>query len=322
MRIIRENDGSNVKTTNLTKKEFDKLLKQIADNTYCYNNLELTTDFLYHSLHADNDKLIKLLSNALKQNSYIKKLSLVHQNIKNEGAIALAEVDTLEEINLEHNGLFTEAFVALAKSNVKILSLEENRYISSYYYGQKDYAELPNVLTTNKIITDLNLSKTLSGNDFIAAIFANNTSIKILDLSYNHPYVEGLRPLEHNKTLQHLDLSRCGLTDWAAEIIAKNSSLHTLIIDESKITDKGGQFLSTHPTLKVLSIIDSDMTAEGLSCFLSSNLEKLTPDNVKKTLITELELCEFFRKFDTRQHEDIEEVTEIGEVSLQGEESS
>jgi hypothetical protein len=119
-----------------------------------------------------------------------------------------------------------------------------------------------------------------------------------------------------------LDLSRCRLTDEAAEIIAKNSSLHTLIIDESKITNKGGQFLSTHPTLKVLSIIDSDMTAEGLSCFLSSNLEKLTPDNVKKNLITEIELCEFFRKFDTRQHEDIEEVTEIGEVSLQGEESS
>ena len=69
MRIIRENDESNIKTTNLNKRQFDKLLKQIADNTYCYSNLELTTDFLYHSLHADNDKLIKLLSNALKQNS-------------------------------------------------------------------------------------------------------------------------------------------------------------------------------------------------------------------------------------------------------------
>jgi hypothetical protein len=68
----------------------------------------------------------------------------------------------------------------------------------------------------------------------------------------------------------------------------------------------------------VLSIIDSEMTAEGLSCFLSSNLEKLTPDNVKKTLITEIELCEFFRQFDTRHQEDIEEVTEMGEVSLPG----
>lgn len=321
MRIIRENDGSNVKTTNLNKRQFDKLLKQIADNTYCYNNLELTTDFLYPAGRKEHDDAFAMFINALKQNSYIKKLSLVNQNITNEQAIVLAEVDTLEEINLEKNVLFTEAFVALAKSNVKILSLEENTYISRYYYGQKDHAELPNILTTNKIITDLNLSKTLSGNNFIAAIFANNTSIKILDLSCNHPYTEGLRPLEHNKTLQHLNLSRCRLTDEAAEIIAKNSGLHTLIIDESKITNKGGQFLSTHPTLKVLSIIDSDMTAEGLRCFLSSGLEKLTPDNVKKTFITEIELCEFFREFDTRHHEDIEEVT-IGEVSLQGEESS
>jgi len=317
MRIIRENDESNIKTTNLTRKEFDKLLKQIADNTYCYSNLELTTDFLYHLLHADNDKIIKELSNALKQNSYIKKLSLVYQNIKNDGAIALAEVDALEEINLGHNGIYPSGVAAIVQNNIKILSLEHNNFI---FNGQQDEKvfEMIKILNQNKTLTELNLSQTLIANHYLTEIFANNTTIKILDLSQNHPYVEGLRALEHNKTLQHLDLSRCNLTDEAAEIIAKNSGLHTLIIDESNITDKGGQFLSTHPTLKVLSIIDSEMTAEGLSCFLSSGLEKLTPDNVTKTLITEIELCEFFRKFDTRHQLDIEEVTEMGEVSLPG----
>jgi ribosomal protein S8 len=313
MRIIRENDGSNVKTTNLTRKEFDKLLKQIADNSYCYSNLELTTDFLYGLLHADNTKIIKQLSNALKQNSYIKKLSLVNQNITNEGALALAEVDTLEEINLGHNDIFPNGVATIVQNNIKTLSLEHNDRI---FNGEDEKVfEMIKTLNKNQTLTELNLCGTKIGNHYLAEIFANNTTIKILDLSQNHSYVQGLRPLEHNKTLEHLDLSKCRLTNEAAEIIAKNSGLHTLIIDESEITDKGGQYLSQHPTLKVLSIIDSNMTAEGLSCFLSSGLEKITPDNVKKNLITELELCEFFRQFDTRHHEDIEEVT-IGEVSL------
>jgi signal-transduction protein with cAMP-binding, CBS, and nucleotidyltransferase domain len=239
MRIIRENDESNIKTTNLTRKEFDKLLKQIADNTYCYSSLELTTDFLYHSLHADNDKLIKLLSDALKQNSYIKKLSLVNQNITNDGAIALAEVDTLEEIKLEHNCILFSGFMALVQNDIKVLSLKEDNHVFGYS-SSEDLLKMTKILSQNQTLTELILSGTKIANHYLTEIFANNTSIKILDLSYNHPYVEGLRPLEHNKTLQHLDLSRCNLIDEAAEIIAKNSGLHTLIIDESNITDIGG----------------------------------------------------------------------------------
>jgi len=318
---------SNIKTTTLTRKEFDKLVKQIADQTYCYRSLELTTDFLYHSLHADNDKLIKLLSNALKQNPYIKKISLVNQNITNEGAIALAEVETLEEINLGCNYLRPSGISAIIQNNVKILSVECNNHIFNGH-TDTDILEMIKLLNQNQTLTELNLCGTKIANHYLTEIIAGNTTIKILDLSQNHSSVEGLRPIEHNKSLQYLDLSRCELIDEAAEIISKNSILVTLIIDESRITNKGGGFLSTHPTLKVLSIIDSEMTAEGLCCFLSSNLEKITPDNVKKKLITELEMCEFFREFDKRHSEDvvithdnivIEEVMEMGgEITLPG----
>lgn len=321
MRIIRENDQSSIKTTNLTRRQFDKLLKQIADNTYCYSNLELTTDFLYPAGRKEHDDAFAMFINALKQNSYIKKLSLVNQNITNEQAIALTEIDTLEEIKLENNDISFSGFMALIEGDIKVLSLKDDTHVFGYSTSEA-LLKMTKILSQNQTLTELNLSGTRMANHYLAKIFAGGTSIKILDLSHNHPYVEGLRPLEHNKTLEYLDLSECELTDEAAEIIAKNSGLHTLIINESNITNEGGQFLSTHPTLKVLSIIDSDMTAEGLRCFLSSGLEKLTPDNVKKTLITELELCEFFREFDTRHREDIIEEVTIGEVSLQDAESS
>lgn len=306
MRVIEH-----INTTNLNKREFDELVKKIANGTYCHRELNLTTDFLYHSLHADNDQFIARLTSALKQNSYIKKISLVNQNITDAGAVLLGEVNTLEEVDLENNSALTKGIVSLVSSKVQVLSLKQNCLA---FIVDQSFKEIAEALSKNHTITDLNLSRMGLSGSVIAKILTENTTIKKLTLTdSSHSFPGILRAIEHTKTLQYLDISKNGIDDEAAEIIAKNSSLHILIADETGVSNKGGQFLSTHPTLKVLSIKDSYMTAEGLRCFLNSNLEKVTPDNIRKNLITELELCEFYREFEIMHRiADAEEVTEMG----------
>ena len=283
------------KYVNITETRFNKLLKQIEEQQYTANELEISTDFLYHLLHEENNKYIKKLAEALKNNLHIQKLKLTDQNITDEGAIALSEVDSLTELDLTYNYILTAGVVSLLNANLIRLSLERNNL-----YGMVNHPHFSTFITaisTNQTLTEINLNGTKITNNPVAQILTNNTSIKILNLGRNHPYIEGLRPITDNNTLQYLDLSKCKLRDEAAEIISKNSSLLTLIVNISNITNKGGAFLSMHPTLRTLYIKDSEMTAPGLECFLHSNLRTVVPDNETKTKISEFEICEFERAF-------------------------
>ena len=283
------------KYVNITETQFNKLLKQIEEKQYTAGELEISTDFLYHLLHEENNKYIKKLAEALKSNLHIRKLKLVNQNIINEGAIALSEVESLTELDLTHNSILTAGVISLLNANLICLSVQENdisRGLKPGYINQMREA-----FVENQTITNLSLRRTYVDDVTVARIIEGNKSIKILDLGRNTSYFEGLRPITDNNTLQYLDLSECELRDVAAEIISQNSSLLTLIVNVSNITNKGGAFLSTHPTLRTLYIKDSEMTALGLVCFLHSNLRKVVPDNEQKTKISEFEICEFERAF-------------------------
>ncbi len=285
------------KYVNITEKQFTKLLKQIEERQYTADELEIRTE-LNDKFYENNlyDRRVILLTQALKQNPHIQKLSLIVQSISDDGAKALSEIEHLTDIDVGYNFIRMGGAVALLNANLTRLSIEQNNDLDSAS-SMESVSAMHEALAENQTLTELILNWTWLGNNTVAQILANNTSIKKLHLVHNHAYIEGLRPIADNNTLQYLDLSECKLTDHAAEIISKNASLLTLIVNISNITNKGGAFLSTHPTLRTLYIKDSEMTAPGLECFLHSNLRKVVPDNETKTKISEFEICEFERAF-------------------------
>ena len=222
-------------------------------------------------------------------------MSLIVQSIADDGAKALSEIESLTDVDVGYNSIRAEGAAALVNANLTRLSIEQNSDLDKGV-GER-VVVMYEAFAENQTITEINLNWTWIGNSTLAKIIEGNKSIKKLHLVHNHPYIEGLRPIADNKTLQYLDLSECELRDEAAEIISKNSSLLTLIVNISNITNKGGAFLSTHPTLRILHIKDSEMTAAGLECFLHSNLRTVVPDNETKTKISEFEICEFERAF-------------------------
>lgn len=275
------------------KKEFNDLLEQIKsgeflDNKLTVGGIECGYGDTDQNLH---DEQIILLAEALKKSPNITIVNLYGHNIRDEGAIALASVTSIEELDLSANPIGAEGVKALANGNFKKLYLSSN---SVNYYEEKhqQFVEMTNALITNKTIIDLNLESSYIPSEMIAQLIKNNTTIKTLILGIGI-IDEAFKFIGENKTLEGLHVPE-EITDIGAEYIASNTSLKEIGIAKSKITDIGAKLLSTHPTLKELYICDSDITIEGAKCFLDSNLETLTLRTILKQDVISNEECEYF----------------------------
>ena len=315
----------------MTQEEFKELLERLNNNNFVESSLEIVTEFFDYQTFNERigDKGTVLLAKALRKNPHITKVTLINQNMADEGAIALSEVDSLEELNLWYNNIHALGLEALARSRLKILSIRENMDIFENFIRSGAEEELLGViepLIENKTIIELSLQRTFIPDKLVAELIGRNTTIKILNLSGNYLTDEALKYIENNKTIEYLNLSENHISDIGAGYIAKNTSLKALVINKSNITDAGAKLLSTHPTLQELMMIDSDITPEGAKYFLDSTLSKIVIDKHNKAHFSKRELYKFYHEFaDTRkavlqQQEDNnnESLNENAQIPLSG----
>src|ERR1700753_1302089 len=101
----------------MKQKNFKNLLQQIENNTFIGNKIRISGEGQEERVrvpHALDDNKVILLTNALKKNPDIKIIDLFCNNIEDEGAIALAKVNTLEELSLYDNRIGIKGSIALA----------------------------------------------------------------------------------------------------------------------------------------------------------------------------------------------------------------
>lgn len=263
----------------MKNNEFYNLIQQIENRTFTSNEIvikgagewEEQSDYIYRL----TDTQIQLLVKALKKNPSITSLNLSGNAIKDEGAIALATVNTLKELDISYNRITAVGAEALAKTDLQKLSLEANSIFYSEYNNEKyrQFELMINAFINNKTIIELNLECQYIPDTLIAKLIAENTTIKTLSISRDLTDI-ALENIKENKTLESLYIPENSITDKGIEYICGNSSLKKLRIDKSEITDVGAKLLSNYQTLEVLHIFDSNITYEGAMnfIFIGSNL--------------------------------------------------
>jgi len=306
-------------------QELNILLQAIENKTFIGTKLAISAETFDGERIEEglNDEQVTLLVNALKNNPCITEMDLSCNSIGDNGAIALASINNLEELNLYENNIGPIGAKALAESALKKLSLEAN-LIQFDEETFEQFLEMINAFICNKTIIDLNLNDCYCPDMMIAQLIMNNTTIKKLVLS-RYLTDEALQFIENNTTLQNLYLPENQITDQGAGYISRNTSLKELSIDSSKITNVGAGFLSVHPTLQKLYLYDSEITIEGAQFFIGKNLENIVLKYNLKHPMTNKELYDFYFAFEEgkniRQNTEIEFICsneEVKDINLSG----
>lgn len=302
-----------------TLEKFTELIRQLEAGKYSASKLSLKTGYLDEEDEADRigDEGAILLFKALKKNPHVKELELINQNITAVGAKAIAEIDSLEEVNLYLNDIGANGAVALVRGKLKVLNIEGTRIASEdeegFITNHEEISILIRAIIENKTIKELNLSGNYIPDEYIAQLIAGNRTIEKLELYFTYLSDEALKYIDQNNSLRYLNLSQGyngNISDEGVKYICKNNSLKVLIIDNSRITDIGAQVLSIHPTLKELSVIDSKITEEGLKYFLRSQLDnrsQLDKISIKNDGVRLDALREFYYLFERARNLRIEE---------------
>lgn len=258
-------------------QKFLELIEKIRSNTYVESELNLAISEFdeEHFVDRIDDEQAVMLAEALKQNIHISKVNLHGNDIRDVGAVAMASVLTLEELNLDRNRVEFKGLAALAKSNLKTLVISPSITEEDLLGG----VEMINAFATNKTLESLDLVGSCFPNrflnHFLSELIVRNTAIKTLTLPrYEKIEDADLKFIGDNKTLKDLHIGRSNLTDVGAWYIGGNTGIETLKINQSNITDIGAVFLTLPSTLKKLEICDSNITAKGAKVFIYSNLKE------------------------------------------------
>lgn len=183
----------------MSKEQFKNILQKLKSGQYQENEIVIASDETPESFQRSmEDDDIILLCEALKNNPHIKTLELFLQRIGDEGAKALAQVDTLEDVSICCGILGVPGGVALARSKLKALTIEGS-YI---FYDQDDNKigaeaiEFIEALIENKSIEELKLSDRYIDLDLLIKLIERTTSIKKLYLhksSFNRELFQDLK---------------------------------------------------------------------------------------------------------------------------------
>lgn len=258
----------------MKEKEFNKLLQKIESNAFIGNNLIIDGEDIYEQqvgLDALDDSKTILLANVLKKNPNITVVELTNNNIGDIGALALAKINTIQELNLFNNNIGIMGAKALAQSNLKKLDLSSNFF--GYNKSQPEIMELINTFNENRSINYLSLQYCSVPSKAIAQLIKNNKTITILNISSNNLIDKAFKCIKDNITLQQLiTFNNEDLTDIAMEYISQNHSLVEIDFGENpNFTLAGAKALSKHSTLKMIRINHWYMSKTELQYYLSKN---------------------------------------------------
>jgi len=270
-------------------KEFNELIQSIENNTFVGNKITICGLGPEESRKEDalDDNKVIILANALKKNSNITNLDLGFNIIGDKGSITLATLNTIDELNLEGNNIKIEGAIALAKGNFKKLNLGIN-LISCNSQGEgtnDEKEELIEAFAHNKTLENLNLEgcylEEEKHGEIIGKIIGRNTSIRTLILISNKLGDKILEHIGNNTILERLSLDGNNITDKGAEHMFQNYGLKEVDFGrESTLTEVGGKLLSGHSTLKFINLNNEGMTIEQLrELFPQEIIENNTENN-------------------------------------------
>ncbi|WP_341810931.1 hypothetical protein [Wolbachia endosymbiont (group B) of Chesias legatella] len=240
---------------------------------------------LNEEVEVDINKLISFL----QKNKNITELSLIHCNIGNEGAKALANsnLTNLTELDLHRNNIGNEGAKALANSNLTNLTeldLHRNNI------GNEGAKALANSNLTN--LTKLDLSFNMIGHEGAKALAKSNlTNLTELNLSYNNIGHEGAKALAKSNltNLTKLDLSFNMIGHEGAKALAKSNltNLTQLGLLFNLIDAEGAEALadSNLTNLTQLNLSVNQIDVKGAEALANGNLTKLTKLDLSYNMI-------------------------------------
>jgi len=227
--------------------------------------------FTEETLSLENQGLIPeqiiQLAQALKDNTYVKRLKLGCNQADDESAKALSELSLLE-LDLTANQIGTQGAEALACSSIKDLNLSGN-FIGDE--GARHFA--------SSDIEHLSLDECGLTESGISYIILNKT-LKTLSIANNNISSGYVLQFPENSHLEQLDLSQNGLSNENAFSLCNLQQLRVLDLDSNCIEDSGAQALASM-RLNELFLSQNRITGQGLRyLFESKTIHKLgIPNN-------------------------------------------
>lgn len=194
-------------------------------------------DVLLNSCELKNEDVQNLISHVKSQLRSINTLSLVYNQIADDGAIALAN-------------FLNERNVLSANNEVYIA------YNSIGDEGAKAFAQI-------KTLYNLNISFNEIG-VIGAAEFAKNTSLNLLCLDYNKIGDLGAILLAGNQAIANLYVDGNAITDVGAISLAKNSHFSVLSIKDNMLTDTSA-FVLSRQNYWLLDVSNNKIGSDGIN---------------------------------------------------------
>ena len=268
-----------------------------------HHNSTLQSLVLYSNNIGDDGTVA--LADVLHHNSTLQTLNLTSNSIGDDGAVALADAlhhnSALQSLVLSNNMITDDGAVALAEALLENQSLQSLYVYGNDGIGDRATGEFVEALTQNSSINKVGLP----GRCKEYAIKCPNYYQIHTKLSFIEGAVALADSLQHNSTLQSLDLSNKGIDVEKAVALADslqhNSTLQSLDLSNNSIGDKGAVVLADalhhNSVLQSLYLSNNSIGDEGAvalakalhqnSIFQSLNLDNNHISNVGATAIAQ-----------------------------------
>lgn len=190
------------------KQKITRIIKELNDGLYKESFIEIASSEYNEDPYKDSieDSDVILLCEALKKNPQVNCVVFYLQNVGDEGADALSNVNTLKTIHISCGILGVLGGCSLASSKVKTLVIE-GCYIF-YDKNENRIGEESNkfikALIKNETIQNLRLTGTYIYEDLLIELIENTKSIKSLHLDKRGFSKEFFKDLHINQQEMHI----------------------------------------------------------------------------------------------------------------------
>jgi Ran GTPase-activating protein (RanGAP) involved in mRNA processing and transport len=202
-----------------------------------------------------SQELEKLLDQISKNKHTNETLSLLEQDVNDEGVEALSEAlktnEYIKEIDLSNNKISPNAVKFLCNAKIARLNLSGNPIKE----GAALFAK-----TTH--IQELLLAG-CSISDSIAQAILKNIQLKRVDLSGNDLGDEAVEGIPDDSRLEALMFNHNNLTATGAKSIAKHKNIIELLLGTNRIGDEGIVYFADNDKLQILNLMQNGITKKG-----------------------------------------------------------
>ena len=254
-----------------------------------WNNIDLDLNFNVTSLNMSsimnwmfgNTEAI-LGFTLLDYYTNIEKFNISHNNISDDGAVAIGEClknnNTLRELNLSHNKVSDNGIISIGNA------LEMNAKLQMFNISYNNISDdgavaISECLKNNNTLRELNLSHNKISDSGIISIgnaLEMNTKLQIFNISCSNISDDGAvaisECLKNNNTLQELNISHNKISDSGiisiGNALEMNTKLQIFNISYNNISDDGAvaisECLKNNSTLQELNMSHNKVSDDGI----------------------------------------------------------